>query len=184
MITILIWIAALVLALLLLAALMPKHYSVTVTETILAPKAVVMDYVARFSNQLAYSEWLMHDTSLKPDVIGVDGTVGAIMRWESTATDKKKSAGKGEQEILRRTDDEIEVALRLFVPMEGKCVLLHQFAGADDPATTRYTCVFSTYAPFPINLPAVLIGRHMIRRTQQQTLRNIRKQLEPQAENA
>jgi hypothetical protein len=168
---------SILLFLLLLALVLPKQYSVTVSETINQPKKVVYDYVSLFKHQRDYSEWIKADPDLRPTVKGTDGTVGAVMSWESQQTDRKKNIGSGEQEIKRMDEDRIEVELRLIMPMPATCQLVHEFEAKGENAT-RYTCTFSTYAKFPVNLPAYLLGRKFIARTQQKTLRNIKEILE------
>jgi hypothetical protein len=163
--------------LLVLALVLPKHYSVTVAETINQPKSVVYDYVRLLGNQPFYSEWLKADPDLKPWVEGEDGKVGAVLKWESYNEDKNKNVGMGEQEIKGMDDNSIEVELRLIKPMAGTCKLENIFVEVSKNQTT-YTCTFSAYARFPINLPSYLIGRHFIRKNQQQTLRNVKDILE------
>lgn len=156
-----------------LALIIPKHYSVTVSEVINKPKKDVYEYVSLLSNQRYYSEWLNADPDLSSEVTGGDGTVGAVLKWESHHKDKNKNVGKGEQEIRKMDHNSIEIELRLLKPLEGTCKLVNTFT--DRGATsTLYTCTFYGYAKFPINLPSYLIGRRLIRKTQQQTLDNIK----------
>lgn len=166
-------VVALVLLLLLVALILPKNYSVSVSETINKPKNTVYKYVSLFGNQPQYSEWLKADPDLNPTVVGTDGTVGAILNWESHNADKNKNVGMGEQEIIKMDDNSIEIELRLIKPMPATCKLVHNFAekGINQ---TEYTCTFYAYAKFPINLPSYLFGRSFIIKTQQKTLRNIK----------
>lgn len=83
-------VAAIVLVLMLLAFILPRHYSVAVSETIHKPKKIVYDYVSLSSNQTQYSEWLKADPLLQPSIIGTDGTVGSVLKWESHNEDKNK----------------------------------------------------------------------------------------------
>lgn len=105
--SILIVLGCLIALLLLIALFIPKHYTVTVEETIKRPKEAVYAYVSLLGEQLAYSEWLMHDATLQSRLEGVDGTVGATLKWESRNPDKNKSAGKGELEIKAMDPDSI-----------------------------------------------------------------------------
>lgn len=174
---ILLVLVAIIALLLLVALVLPRNYSVVVSETINKPKEVVYNYVSLFKNQPYYSEWIKTDPDLRPAVTGTDGTVGAVMSWESHQADKNKNTGKGEQEIKRKDADTIEVELRLIQPMPATCKLLHEF---EETASnqTRYTCTFFGNAKFPINLPAYLIGRKFIAKTQQKTLGNIKEIVE------
>lgn len=174
---ILIIILGLVLFLLLLALIIPKNYSVTVSEIINKPKNVVYDYVSLFRNQTQYSEWLKADPDLQQAVVGTDGEVGSVLKWESSNPDKNKNVGTGEQEIKNMDDNHIEIELRLIKPMPANCKLVHKFEkmGIDK---TKYTCTFYAYAKFPVNLPSYLFGRNFITKTQQLTLKNIKTILE------
>lgn len=177
MIEILLIIGFLLLFLIILAWILPKRYSVKVSETISRPKDAVYGYVRLLGNQMQYSEWLKPDESLQPEITGEDGKMGARMNWKSSNPDKKKNVGKGEQTILQMDENNIVVELHLLEPMEGLCTLSHHFESIT-PESTRYDCVFSAYAKFPINLPSYLIGRYFIRKNQQKTLANIKRILE------
>lgn len=168
---------SLVLILLLLALFLPRHYAVSVSERIDRPQQEVFEYVSLLQNQIHYSEWLRHDPGLRPQVVGTDGTVGAILKWDSDHKDKNKNVGKGEQEIRKMEAGRIEIELRLIKPMEGTCKLVNSFIEREGQRTD-YTCTFYGYARFPINLPSYVLGRRFIRKAQQQTLRNLKKIIE------
>lgn len=122
----------------------------------------------------------MHDKMVNPQIIkGVDGEVGAILSWDSPNPDKNISAGAGEEEIMALTANSIEVALRLLKPMPGTCKVVHTFE-SNNNTQTEYACTFSAYAKFPINLPAYVMGRKFIAKTQQKTLLNIKHIIENQ----
>lgn len=174
---ILVVLAGIVLLLLILALLLPKHYSVTVSENIHRPKHIVYEYVSAFRNQIQYSEWLKADPDLQPEVLGIDGTAGSILKWESENQDKNKNVGSGEQEIIKMDENKIEVELRLLKPMAATCKVINRFEPQGNDHTL-YTCTFYAYAKFPINLPSYFFGRNFIRITQQKTLSNIKTILE------
>lgn len=168
---------ALILLLLIWAFILPKHYSVTVTQTINKPKDVVFDYIRLFKHQTEYSEWLKKDPELHTNITGEDGVIGSMLRWVSFNEDKNLNVGIGEQEIINMDENQIEVELRLIKPLEGNCKLIHKFVSPTINQTS-YTCTFKAYAKFPTNLPAYLIGRHFIKKTQQKTLFNVKAILE------
>lgn len=60
------------------AIFVPREYTVSVSENINQPYQVVYDYVRMLDNQKNYSIWVMQDPNLNPEIIGTDGTVGAI----------------------------------------------------------------------------------------------------------
>ena len=72
----------LIVILLVIAAFIPKNVTVSVSETINKPKQEVFDYVRILANQKDYSIWVMQDPNLNPEIIGTDGTVGAIQKME------------------------------------------------------------------------------------------------------
>ena len=174
-------VTVIVLLLLLVALILPKHYSVTVSEIINMPKKSVYDYVSLLSNQTQYSEWLNADPNLRPTVVGTDGTVGALLKWESLNEDRNKNVGMGEQEIKRMDESIIEVELRLIKPMPATCKLINNIV-EKGINKTYYTCTFYAYAKFPINLPSYLFGRNFIIKAQQKTLSNIKTIVEQTAQ--
>lgn len=177
---ILLTVVAVITILLVAALFLPKHYSVTVSETINQPRYFVYAYVSLFNNQMQYSEWLRADPELSPTVTGEDGKVGAILRWESHNRDKNKNVGTGEQEIVKMDSNTIELELRFIKPLEATCKLVNNFI-EPAPGITQYTCTFYGYAKFPVNLPNYLIGRRIIKKTQQKILRNIKAIVEQRA---
>ncbi|HEY0945306.1 MAG TPA: SRPBCC family protein [Opitutaceae bacterium] len=159
--------------LLLLAYLLPREYAVTVTTEIQQPQATVFDYLRMLRHQLQYSEWYKVDPGLRPVIRGEDGTVGAVMRWDSS----NKDLGSGEQEITHLDQERINIELRFLRPLAGICQL-HSHIEPLASGRTRYTCTFRACARFPVNLPAYLIGRRFIRKAQQRSVDNVREILE------
>lgn len=158
--------------LLLIAAIMPKQYEVAVSRVYPFPRNVVFNHVRKLENQLSDSEWLNSDAGVQYNIDGKDGEPGATLIWKSATLDKKKSVGSGEQQIIQLSDTAMDVTLRLIEPMPATCTLRHIFESMED-GQTRYTCVFFACAKFPINLPAILIGKGMIRKKQEKTLENV-----------
>ena len=166
-------ILGLVVIFLIAAAIMPKSYTVTVSETINQPKAVVYDYVKLFANQKAYSEWTKPDPNLNPTITGVDGTVGSKSYWKSSNSD----VGEGSQTITAMTDDQINLDLELITPMEGHGKVVNKFESKDSTSTIL-TVSTNFDAPFPMNVPSILFGKPMIERTEKQIMLNIKQILE------
>ncbi|MBN2611087.1 MAG: SRPBCC family protein [Bacteroidales bacterium] len=163
---------------LIVALFVPKSYIVSVSETINQPQQVVYDYVRVLDNQKDYSVWVMADPELNPEIIGVDGTVGAIQRWNS----KMKNVGQGEQEIAALTPDRMEVELRFIEPFEGTAKAANIFTALSDNET-RLTSEFYSKDSYPMNLMSYFVGRKMIREAQTQNLKNIKKILEESYSN-
>ncbi len=150
---------------LLAAAVMPKTYSVEVSETINRPKAEVYDYVKLFANQKEYSEWTKPDPNLVPIITGVDGTVGSKSYWKSSNSD----VGEGSQTITAMDQNQILLDLEFITPMEGHGKVVNTFQEvAKDKTLLTVKTEFD--APFPLNLPSILIGKPMIEKTEKQIM--------------
>jgi hypothetical protein len=167
---ILLGLVVLVALLLLVALFIPKTYTVSVSETINAPKQVVFDYVKLVKNQEKYSEWVLADSIKKPTYTGVDGAVGFISAWDSEIT------GSGEQEITKITSDRIDVDLRFKKPMEGnqKAATILEAISENQ---TKITADFYGNDPYPFNILSI-IGKNIIKETETQNLKNLKVILE------
>jgi hypothetical protein len=158
---------------LIVAIFVPKSYTVSVSETISKPKQEVYDYVRILNNQKNYSIWVMADPNLNPEIVGQDGTVGAIQRWDSKIDD----VGAGEQEITSLSPDRMDVDLRFKRPFEGKAKAANIFKAVSENET-QITAEFYSNDPYPFNLPSYLFGRKMIKEAQEKNLKNLKKILE------
>ncbi len=167
---ILIVLFVLIALLLIIALFVPKTYTVSVSETINAPKQVVFDYVKLVKNQEKYSEWVLADSIKKPKYTGVDGTVGFVSAWDSEIT------GSGEQEITKISPDRIDVDLRFKKPMEGnqKAATILEAISENQ---TKITADFYGNDPYPFNLLS-FIGKNIIKDTETKNLKNLKVILE------
>lgn len=171
--TLLFVLLAFVVMALIAAAVMPKSYTVTVSETINRPQAEVYDYIKLFANQKEYSEWTKPDPNLVPVITGTDGTVGSKSSWKSDNSD----VGEGSQTITAMTDNQIDIALEFIAPMEGKATVKNTIESKDS-TTTKLTVDFYSEAAFPFNLPSIMFGKPMIEKTEKQILKNVKEILE------
>ena len=104
-------------ALMLIVALfLPKDYIVTQTIVINRPQTEVFNYVKMIDNQKYYSIWVMEDPNSLMSTKGVDGAVGYISAWDR----QNKNVGKGEQEIMKITNERIDVDLRFVRPYKSE----------------------------------------------------------------
>ena len=156
-----------------IAIFIPRTYTVSVSETINQPYQVVYDYVRILENQKDYSIWVMQDPTLNPEIIGTDGTVGAIQRWNSTM----EEVGEGEQEIMILTPERMEVEIRFKRPFESKARAANIFM-AISGNSTKITNEFYSDSNYPMNLPSYLFGRKMMREAQTKNLQNLKNILE------
>ena len=163
----------LVILALIAAAIMPKDYSVSVSETIKKPKAEVYDYVKIFANQKQYSEWIKPDPNVNLVITGVDGTVGSKSSWKSDNSD----VGEGSQTITAMTENQIDIDLEFVAPMAGTGKVVNTFESKDS-TTTVFSVTTKFDAPFPLNLPSILFGKPIIEDTEKKIMANITTILE------
>ena len=167
-------VVAIIVALPLITALfIPKTYTVSVSEDIKQPVGNVYDYVRFLDNQKYYSIWVMEDPNLNPEIIGTDGSVGAIQKWNS----KIKNVGEGEQEIKALTPERMDLDLRFIRPFKGTAKAAYIFKPVSENMT-QLTSKFYSKDPYPLNLPSYLFGRKMMKKVQSQNLQNLKQILE------
>lgn len=159
--------------LLILAIFVPKSYTVSVKEVINKPKSEVFEYVRMLENQKQYSVFVLADPDLNPQITGINGTVGAIQKWNS----KLGEVGEGEQEITAITPDRIDVDLRFKRPFEGNAKAASIFKSISENQTEIISEFYSNDR-YPLNLMSYFIGRKMMKDSETQNLQNIKKILE------
>lgn len=158
---------------LIVALFVPKKYTVEVTETINAPRQEVYDFIRTLRNQQQYSVWVMADPHLDPEIIGVDGQVGAIQRWNSTI----KDVGEGEMEITALNTNRMDVDLRFMRPYKNEAKASYVF-NEISPAQTELIAIFYSDSKYPMNLPAYFFGKKYIEDAQKENLKNVKNILE------
>jgi hypothetical protein len=158
---------------LIVAVFVPGSYTLSVSETIDRPRDVVYDYVRILKNQENYSVWVMQVPDFKPDMIGADGTVGAVQRWNSP----NKKVGEGEQEITSLSPDRMDVDLRFVRPFKGTARAANFFEPLSENQTL-ITSEFYTSDPYPVRLMSYFIGRRMVRKVMVDNLSNLKRILQ------
>lgn len=135
-------------ALLILALILPRQYSVQRNVVINQPKAVVFEFVKFLENQDYYSSWANLDPEMKKEYRGEDGMVGFISAWDSKVPD----VGRGEQEITGILEGErIDFELRFFEPFQSTDHAYIITKSVND-STTSVTWGFEGIMPYPMNL--------------------------------
>lgn len=157
------------------ALFIPRKYTVSVSETISQPKEKVYDYMRLLKNQKDYSVWVMQDSTMTPEIVGTDGTVGVIQKWNS----KNENVGEGEQQITALTPDRMDVDLRFKRPFEGEAKAANIFKAVSDNET-QIIMEFYSNESYPMNLPSYLFGRKFIEDASRQNLQNVKRILENQ----
>ncbi|HEY6171969.1 MAG TPA: SRPBCC family protein, partial [Candidatus Kapabacteria bacterium] len=101
--------------LLILMAVAPTKMNSERSVVINAPKEVVWNNIVMFANQHKWSPWDKKDPNIKITIEGVDGTVGAVNKWEGN-----DSVGSGEQTMKKITPmTAIESELHFIKPWEN-----------------------------------------------------------------
>ena len=136
---------ALILLVVVLGIIAPKEYEVSRDIVIDAPKNFVFDQIRNFKNTSAWSPWEEMDPDIKTELVGVDGTVGAIHKWEGN--DK---VGTGEQEITEITANSVVTELRFTKPREDKGNAILMTEELDEG--TKVTWKMSGKFKFPGNI--------------------------------
>ena len=165
-------ILGLICLLLIVAMIVPKDFTISVSTTINKPQAVVFDYVKLIKNQEKYSVWIMKDPNLKIEYSGTDGTVGAKSSWESP------DDNVGSQQITKITDNSIDVNLHFEKPMKGDNKAATIVEELSDNQT-KLTSEFYVHADYPFNLMS-FVFKSFIKEDQSQNLANVKKILESQ----
>lgn len=160
-------------ALLLIVALfLPKDYTVSQSIIIERPQAEVFEYVKLIDNQKYYSIWVMEDPNSLMTTKGVDGTIGYISAWDS----QNKNVGKGEQEIIKISNERIDVDLRFVRPFKSEAKA-STTCKAEDATHTLVTNEFYGNSPYPMNL-MTLFMKGMLGNAMKQNLTNLKTILE------
>lgn len=164
-------ISALLLA---IALFLPKDYIVSQSIVINRPQAEVFNYVKIIDNQKYYSIWVMEDPNSLMSSKGVDGEVGYISAWDS----KNKNVGKGEQEIMKLTNERIDVDLRFVRPFKSEAKA-STTCKAIDANTTEVINEFYGHSSYPMNLMTVFM-KGMLGDAMYKNLTNLKGILEKQ----
>ena len=109
-------ILTIVVIVLILGLIAPKHYEVNRSIVINKPIAEVFNYLKYVKNQDDWSPWKKKDPDMKQTFEGTDGEVGFISKWVGN-----KTVGEGEQEIKKIVENEsIETELRFLKPWKSQ----------------------------------------------------------------
>ncbi|MFN8342027.1 MAG: SRPBCC family protein [Cyclobacteriaceae bacterium] len=158
---------------LLLAAIMPRNFTVSADIVINKPVATVFDYVVHLRNQEKWSVWILADPNVKITYTGTDGTVGFTAAW----TSENKNVGVGAQEIKAIVPNKrYDVELRFEKPFKATN---HAYTTTDavDANSTRVTTVFYGSNPYPMNLMIPMV-KGMLTRDLNRNMTNMKGQLE------
>ncbi len=154
-----------------IAIFLPRESNVTVSGVINRPSGVVYDYIRILDNHKHFSAWILQDPNLVPEVRGIDGTVGAILSWNS------EKMGKGEQEIVGLSPQKLELELRFIEPMSGKADVSYEFESIGENQT-QLVSKFHSVTNYPWNFMSVFFGNSMVRKMETESIQNLKTILE------
>ncbi len=173
LLNILIFIAALIGILLIVALLIKKEFTVVGEVTTNKPLRAVFDFVKIIDNSRKYNIWWMIDPNQKLTYTGTDGTKGFIAAWDSEV----KEAGKGEQEITNIIDCSlIDSEVRFEKPFKNIGQILMTTTAVTD-SSTNVKWAFKGNNKFPMTLMNLIIPG-MLNKQMNQSLSNLKNLLE------
>lgn len=142
--------------------------------TLNLPLQNVFDYLRIVRNQDNFSVWNMTDPDKDIEIIGTDGTVGFIYKWDSKTN---KNVGAGEQELTEiKEGKSIDYDIRFFRPMKNTAKSKFIF---DKLSATQTKVTWGFYSPskFPMSLMKPLFQK-MLGNNIQKSLDNLKVLLE------
>lgn len=151
---ILLGLAGLIVLLLIIAAFVPRSYTVEREVLINKPKQQVFDYVKTLRNQTNWTTWSKMDPTMKMEFTGADGEVGSTYRWIGD----KDNVGEGTQEIKSIRDGErVDIQLHFIKPFDSTApVWLNTEAVSENQ--TRVKWGMTGTMPYPMNLMRVIMN--------------------------
>jgi hypothetical protein len=157
---------------LLVAAIMPSTYTVSVSTIIDKPQKEVYDFVKSLKNQEYYSVWVMKDSNVVMTYSGTDGTAGFIAHWNS----QNDQVGEGEQRITKLDGQRVEVDILFERPFEGnqKAATIVKSIGENK---TEVISEFYGHDSYPWNALS-FVGKSIIKDAQTQNMANLKAILE------
>jgi Polyketide cyclase / dehydrase and lipid transport len=149
----------LIVALLLMAALMPKTYNVEKSIVINKPPAAVMDKVGNLNAYRDWNPWMKMEPDAKSEITGTPHTPGHKYHWEG------KKIGIGELRLVSSDDKHIHFDLEFFKPWKSKAKDNWLFEPWGDGSETKITWQNSGQLPWPM---ARLMGPMIVKNLNQQ----------------
>ena len=174
MMTFLYIILAIIVVIVILGMVAPKHYEVNRSIIVNKPIAEVFSYLKYLKNQDHWSPWKNKDPNMKQTFEGTDGEVGFISKWEGV-----KSVGTGEQEIKRIVDNEIiETELRFIKPWKSQSDAYLRVVSLESKQT-NVTWGFKGNNKFPVSIFMLFMNMDKaVGKDFEEGLTNLKQQLE------
>lgn len=130
---------------LLVGLVMPKDAAIKKSTLINASAEQIFDHVKYFEKRAAWYPWGLNDTSMKAEIKGDDGTVGATRSWEGD------SVGTGIQTLTRIVANKrVDTDLKFILPEASEVATSMELEEVD--GGTEVTWVFKIPFGYPMNL--------------------------------
>ncbi len=126
--------------------LLSTESSIAKSVVINAPKHQVYQHVNNYKKYNNWSPWMKRDPNMKSELVGEDGVVGTVYKWEGN-----QQVGKGEQVFVAITPDTVKTKLTfkgLFDSYADVYLALDSLA----PNETKATWGFFANSPRPFNV--------------------------------
>ena len=138
---------ALVAIIAILGFIAPKELSLERSTTINAPADIIFSNALYFDKNKEWSPWMKLDPEMTSEVVGTDGTVGAIYKWDSD----HENVGQGQQTITKiKPNQRVDSHLKFIEPWESEAEAYVVLDESGDQ--TRATWGFKSNASFPMNI--------------------------------
>lgn len=162
----------LVASLLIIAALMPKTYSVERSIVINRPVEHVMERISDLNYYSQWNPWQKADPTAKHTITGMPGSPGHKYAWEG------KKVGVGSLTFINKDPKHIHFDLEFFKPWKSKAKDNWLFEPWDDGSQTKVTWQNGGGFPWPV---ARLMGPMITKNLNyqfEQGLNNLKKMCE------
>ena len=144
---------ALVALVIILSFVAPNDITLERSVSIDAPAEVVFDHAVNFEKNKEWSPWMKLDPNMKSELIGPDGKVGTVYKWESEV----ENVGHGEQSITKiEPNQRIDTHLKFIKPWESEADAYITLA--EDAGKTNTTWGFHTKAAFPMDIMMMVMN--------------------------
>ena len=134
----------LIVAILLIAALMPKTYNIERTVVIRKPASHVKKHVGDFNHYAAWNPWQQMEPGAAKTISGTALTPGHQYEW------KGKKIGTGSLTLKEIDDKHIHIKLEFFRPWKAKAKDNWLFEPWGDGSETKVTWQNSGELPWPM----------------------------------
>ncbi|MBK6826963.1 MAG: SRPBCC family protein [Chitinophagaceae bacterium] len=162
----------LIVTLLLVAALMPKSFSVEKNVVIRKPRTEVMSYVGNLNHYSQWNPWQKMDPTAKSQISGNPLSAGHQYHWEG------KKIGIGELRFLSSDAHHIHFDLEFFKPWKSKAKDNWHFEDWGDGSETKVTWQNGGDLPWPMaRLMGPMIAKNLNHQFEQ-GLDNLKKMVE------